>query len=70
MADDPADLRLQAAQWRRAAKRHGGAVGQALTLAAESLDGKAELLERAQEDLSRLSSRPVPRGDWLQSLPE
>ena len=39
------DLRLQAAEWRRVARRHGGDIGRALRLAADLLDEKAARLE-------------------------
>jgi hypothetical protein len=43
--DDPSDFRMQAAEWRSAAKRYGGEVAQALTRAADVLERKAALIE-------------------------
>ena len=45
--EDLEGLRMQAAQWRKAAKNHDGAAGQALLLAAEILEGKALQIEAA-----------------------
>lgn len=47
MADDSGDLRLQAAEWRIAARRFGGSVGHALDLAAGALEDRADSLDRS-----------------------
>lgn len=47
MADDSGDLRLQAAEWRVAARRFGGSVGHALDLAAGALEDRADSIDRS-----------------------
>ncbi len=54
------DFRSQAAEWRKAAKRHGGEIGHALEIAADLLEQKAKWLETATPDAGEQANiRPV-----------
>ncbi len=58
MDDDPKALRDQALEWRKAAKRHGGKVGESLSLAADVLDRKASQIQRQAATANDIGAPP------------
>jgi len=58
--DDPNDFRMQAAEWRSAAKRYGGEVARALTRAADVLERKAALAEAGIEAAAAAARAGMP----------